>query len=146
MLFLGIKSLQKGKVFSWKEYLEHMIQENNNWLSILKLALEIYNGDLKGYALVADEKEVREQNLKNYMEDLVKSTIETVILKFKKRESTKTEKENFSTNSGSGSSKEGDFQTDSIAIKVAIEFCLNIGSINYLFTEMLLLFEQNNLR
>ena len=84
-------------------------KENNNWLSILKLALEIYNGDLKGYALVADEKEVREQNLKIYMEDLVKSTIETVILKFKKRESAKTERENFSTNSGSGSSKERDF-------------------------------------
>lgn len=35
-------------------------KENNNWLSILKLALEIYDGDLKGYANVADEKEVRE--------------------------------------------------------------------------------------
>jgi hypothetical protein len=73
------------------------------------LALEIYNGDLKGYANVADEKEVREENLKGYMEDLVKSTIESVILKFKKREVVKIEKDNFSTNSGSGSSKEGDF-------------------------------------
>jgi hypothetical protein len=43
------------------------------------------------------------------MEDLVKSTIESVILKFKKREVVKIEKDNFSTNSGSGSSKEGDF-------------------------------------
>ena len=75
----------------------------------MKLALEIYNGDLKGYANVADEKEVREENLKGYMEDLVKSTIESVILKFKKREVVKIEKDNFSTNSGSGSSKEGDF-------------------------------------
>jgi len=82
-------------------------KENNNWLSILKLALEIYNGDLRGYANVPDEKEVREQNLKGYMQDLVKSNIETVILKFKKRE-TKLEKENYST-SGSGSSTQGDF-------------------------------------
>jgi hypothetical protein len=61
ILFLGLKSLQRGRIFSWKEYLEHMqFKENNNWLSILKLALEIYDGDLKGYANVADEKEVRE--------------------------------------------------------------------------------------
>ena len=119
-------------------------KENNNWLSILKLALEIYNGDLRGYANVPDEKEVREKNLKGYMEDLVKSNIETVILKFKKKENKSVGKENYST-SGSGSSQ-GDFQTDAIAIKVAIEFCLNIGSIKFLFNDMLLLFEHNNLR
>jgi hypothetical protein len=32
-------------------------------LSVLKVALEIYNGDIKGYSNLPDEKEVREKHL-----------------------------------------------------------------------------------
>jgi hypothetical protein len=39
------------------------------------MALEIYNGDIKGYALVPDDKEVREQKLEAYMKDLIKTNI-----------------------------------------------------------------------
>ena len=51
---------------------------------MLKIALEIYNGDLKGYAKVPDEKDVREMQMKPYMKELLKTSIETVIYKFKK--------------------------------------------------------------
>jgi len=37
-----------------------MIKEKYDWLAVLKVALEIYNGDLKGFAKLADEKELRE--------------------------------------------------------------------------------------
>jgi hypothetical protein len=46
-----------------------------DWLTVLKVALEIYNGNLKGYALVPDEKEVREAILKHYMKDLLKTSV-----------------------------------------------------------------------
>jgi hypothetical protein len=39
------------------------------------VALEIYNGDIKGYAQVPDEKEIREEKLKGYMQDLIKTNI-----------------------------------------------------------------------
>lgn len=46
---------------------------------MLKIAMEIYNGDLKGYAKLPDQKEVREDCLKNFMKDLIKRSIETVL-------------------------------------------------------------------
>jgi hypothetical protein len=49
---------------------------------VLKVALELFNGDLKGYAKVPDEKEVRESMLRSYMKDLLRTSIETVIYKF----------------------------------------------------------------
>ena len=75
-------------------------------MSVLKVALEIYNGDIKGYALVPDEKEVREEKLQGYMQDLIKTNIQQVLQKFKKKEIN----ENTST-TGSGSSG-GEYQAD----------------------------------
>jgi hypothetical protein len=53
---------------------------------VLKVALEIFNGDLKGYAKVPDEKEIRESILRSFMKDLLMTSIETVIFKFKKKD------------------------------------------------------------
>ena len=59
---MGNKTLVKAHLFNWKEYLDHIkFKENYDWLTVLKVAIEIYNGDTKGYAKVADEKEVREK-------------------------------------------------------------------------------------
>ena len=96
-------------------------------MSVLKVALEIYNGDLKGYAKVPDEKSVRENQLKGYMQDLIKTSIETVIYKFRQ-------------------ASKSDYEADSIVIKVAIEFCLNIGATEFLFTQILELFKKNGFR
>ena len=38
------------------------------------------------------------------------------------------------------------YQPESIAIKVAIEFCLNIGTISFLFQDMMNIFDQYGLR
>ena len=59
IVFLGHNSIQRAKVFTWREYIDH-IQATKDWLTVLKIALEIYNGNIKGYAKVADEKDVRE--------------------------------------------------------------------------------------
>lgn len=58
------------------------MKEKHDWLAVLKVALEIYNGDLKGLAKVADEKELREMQMKSYLKELLKTSIETVIYKF----------------------------------------------------------------
>ena len=51
------------------------------------MALEIYNGEAKGYAKVPDEKEIREGILKGFMKDMIKDSVQQVIYKFN---STKT--------------------------------------------------------
>ena len=64
-------------MFSWNEYVEHIkYEEGYDWLGILKVALDIYNGDLKGYSQVSDDKTVREKELRTYMQDLIKTTIQ----------------------------------------------------------------------
>ena len=76
ILLLGQKTIQRARLFSWREYVEHIkFEEGCDWLGVLKVALDIYNGDLKGYYNVPDEKEARENQLKVYMQDLIKSTI-----------------------------------------------------------------------
>lgn len=142
ILFLGTRSLQRARIHAWKEYIEAM-KEKHDWLAVLKVALEIYNGDLKGFAKVADEKEIREQQMKTFMKELLKSSIETVIYKFQQKNiGASIGRSNTVTSSTSAS----DYRADEIAIKVAIEFCLNIGATHFLFTDIFSLFNQFNLR
>ena len=82
---MGNKTIVHGRLFSWKEYLEHIkFKENYDWLTVLKTALEIYNGELKGYTKVPDEKEIREGVLKGHMRDMIKDSINTVIYNYSK--------------------------------------------------------------
>ena len=81
VVFMGTKTLQRGRLYAWKEYIE-TVKDKFNWFSVLKIALEIYNGDLKGFAGISDEKEIREAQMRSYMKELLKSSIETVIYKF----------------------------------------------------------------
>jgi len=96
------------------------IEGNNDWISVLKVALEIYNGDLKGYASVPDEKEIREAKLREPLRDLVQGIISSRILKPKRGQQV---------------------DTDDTGIKVAIEFCLSINSATFLFGPILKLFD-----
>lgn len=78
------KSLVKAKLFSWKEYLDHLKAEQNyDSLTILKMALEIYTGECKGYAKVPDEKDARERALQGFMKDLIKENVQNAIFKYK---------------------------------------------------------------
>ena len=62
--FMGNKNVVRGRVFSWKEYLDHIkFKENYDWLTVLKVALEIYHGESKGFSKVPDEKDIREKQL-----------------------------------------------------------------------------------
>ena len=61
---MGNKNVVRGRVFSWKEYLDHIkFKENYDWLTVLKVALEIYHGESKGFSKVPDEKDIREKQL-----------------------------------------------------------------------------------
>lgn len=83
VFFMCGKTIVRGKLFTWKEYLDHIkFKENYDWLTVLKVALEIYNGDTKGYSKVPDEKESREQMLKGVMKEMIKESVNQVIFKY----------------------------------------------------------------
>jgi len=57
----GNKALVRAHLFSWKEYLDHVkFKENYDWLTVLKVGMEIYTGEQKGFAKTPDAKERRE--------------------------------------------------------------------------------------
>ena len=58
VMFLNGQKVLRARVFSWKEFLNIMrSNRNSDWLSILKVAMEIFNGDAKGFAFLPDSKE-----------------------------------------------------------------------------------------
>lgn len=83
IFFMGQRALTRGKVFTWREYLDYVkFKENADWSAVLKTALEIYNGEIKGLARLPDEKEVREGLLGSFMKDMIKDSVQQAIYKF----------------------------------------------------------------
>lgn len=96
------------------------IQHKCGWLVCLKAALDIFNGDLKGYYGVPYITANREHELMHKLKALVKEGIKHMIRQFYGHRKQ--------------SEHEGDHTRDNNAIKVAIEFCHEINSFDFLFT------------
>ena len=121
VFFMGNKSIIRGRVFTWREFIDHIkFKESADWSTVLKTALEIYNGEVKGFARVPDEKEVREGLLGGYMKDMIKESVQQAITKFNGTPGGRSMNRE--------ESKSSALQWDLIAIKSAIEFCLAINS------------------
>ena len=109
---------------------------------MLKVALEIYNGEIKGFALLPDAKERRQSFLKDYMKKLISTSIQTVIFKYK---GDGNNIHSDSTHNDSDESYEDNFSIEKIAIKVSIEFCLQIQEVSYLFGDIYRFFQDRDL-
>ena len=84
IIFLGSNKIYRARLLSWREFIDKLkFTDNHDWLTVLKVALEIYNGEIKGFALLPDAKERRQSFLKDYMKKLIITSIQTVIFKFK---------------------------------------------------------------
>lgn len=60
IIFICEKRVMMARLFSWREYIDKLkFTDNQDWLSVLQVALEIYQGDLKGFAMLPDAKERR---------------------------------------------------------------------------------------
>lgn len=103
--------------------------------------MEIYNGEWKGFAKVPDEKEVREYQLQGIMRDMIKDSVQQFVYKYGQFSSQGKETPPKS-NKNEVVEK---YQADQIAIKVAIEFCLNINAIPYLFSDIYSILAENKL-
>jgi len=57
--------VHRAKLYTWKEYFDKIKnKDNQSWLTVLKYALEVFNGDCKGFARVSECKERREKELR----------------------------------------------------------------------------------
>ena len=148
IIFLGAAKIYRARLLSWREFIDKLkFTDNHDWLTVLKVALEIYNGEIKGFALLPDAKERRQSFLKDYMKKLILTSIQTVIFKFKTNYDGANSQSDSTHNDSdeAEAAEEKDFSIDKIAIKVSIEFCLQIGEADYLFGEIYRFFVEKDL-
>ena len=85
---LGKQTIGQRNLIHWEEYLD-MIRKTNpdDWLKVLRAALDIYNGKMVGLAGLPDQKEKREVVLRERMKDLLRENINACIQEFQEGES-----------------------------------------------------------
>lgn len=108
----------RGQLSTWNEHLKRRSKANKNeWISLLREALDIFKGNVKGFAGVSDEDEIREGMMKMNMKNLLRETLSLIISNIK-----------------SGKAEEEQELTK--AIRVGIEFSMAIGAVEFLMTEL----------
>lgn len=130
IIVLGHDKILSAKLFHWEEYLK-FVQKKCDWLVCLKMALDIYHGEIKGYYGVPYIKEERERILQHSMMNLISDGIKSMIKNFKKNHNETPSNSNYTA--------------DIIAIKAAVEFCNRIGGLNFLFNGIIKLFTEEGL-
>ena len=130
LIVLGQEKILASKLFYWEDYLSYVLNKWD-WLVWLKVALDIYHGETKGYFGVPYVKEEREHKLNHKMKDYIEQGIKSMI-------------KNFNINR-SGSLTSSDYQADKIAIKAAVEFCNRINWFKLLFSSIIKLFIEEGL-
>lgn len=110
---------------------------------MLKVALDIYAGRLRGFAMLPEAPDDRQTYLKTYMCELLIKHIKAVV-----KNQAQTPKESASASnrlSGGTTTTNGhtsrQFQIEEVAIKIAIEYCLAIHEPGLLFGEVLSFFK-----
>lgn len=148
IIFICQNKIMRARLLSWREFIDKLkFTDNQDWLTVLKVSLEIYNGEIKGFAMLPDAHDRRQSFLKDYMKKLIMASIQTVIFKYNtKASSEKSGSTQQDTNSNEDPTEEKQFSIEEIAIKVSIEFCLNIQEVHYLFTEVYDFFKEKELK
>ena len=68
IIFICQNRIIRARHLSWREFIDKLkFTDNLDWLTVLKVALEIFNGAIKGFAMLPDAKERRQEFLKDYM-------------------------------------------------------------------------------
>ena len=86
IVFVCQNKIMRARLLSWREFIDKLkFTDNQDWLTVLKVSLEIYNGEIKGFAMLPDARERRQNFLKDYMRKLIMQSIQTVIFKYNTR-------------------------------------------------------------
>lgn len=121
-------------VLTYQEYLDRLRQQTKTWLDLLKATLEIFSGDLKGFANVADEKQQRERDMMSFMKRQLIESLQNALPQ-QTGSAFQDEKKQLMMN-----------QMETIAIRAAIEFCLNLQEFEFLFGDVCDYFCDRNLQ
>ena len=147
MVALGSSNIVLGRLSKWDEYLDRVAKYNkNDWVKLLRAALDIYKGKLKGLAEVPEEEEIREGVLKVYLKGVLKESISRIIAKIAESQQLAEDYvEDEAMQEEIQKAEVRAYEENNKAIRVAIEFCIYIDAIFFLFTDLISLFTDENL-
>lgn len=80
--FSNKNQFAQRNLIHWEEYLDLIRRTSPDFLKVLKAALDIFNGKMIGLAGLPDQKEQREQLMRERMKDLLKQNINACIDEF----------------------------------------------------------------
>ena len=118
------EGLRIGKVLSYKDCIEDIIEISNNWFGAMSLAIDIYQGNMTSFPGVPSEEEERKKKLEPYLMELLDKYIE---FNFKGNETEEGMDEDVI-----------DMKDDIIieCINVSIEFCFGIKIFDHLLNNV----------
>ena len=120
VIALGRESICQRNLIHWQDYLELIMHNSpDDWLKVLRAALDIYSGKMVGLAGLPDQRDKREIMLRARMKDLLKDNIDACIREF----------------------QEGACVSQT-TLRVAAEFCIRVGAIDHLFGELFEMFAE----
>jgi hypothetical protein len=120
VIALGKTTIGQRNLIHWEEFLDLIRRTNpDDWLKVLRAALDIYNGKMVGLAGLPDQREKREVMLRERMKDLLRQNIDACIKEF----------------------QEGQCVSKT-TLRVATEFCIRVGAIDHLFGELFQMFAE----
>jgi len=83
VIALGKTQIGHRNLIHWEEFLDLIRRTNpDDWLKVLRAALEIFNGKMVGLAGLPDSREKREIMLRERMKDLLRQNIDACIQEF----------------------------------------------------------------
>ena len=128
------EGLRIGKILTYKEYINNIIKNGNNWISAICLAIDIYKGNYNNFMGVPLDEEERKKILYPFLIHLLNLYIDYNF---------NTEKEQNSDIELLSSSSTPDNNISEIkdekimeCINVTIEFCIEIKSVDYLLKDI----------
>ena len=131
-LFSG-EGLRIGNILSYKECIDNIIKNSNNWNSALCLAIDIYKGNHNNIMGVPLDEEERKKTLRPYMIQILNRYID---YNFNTKKDFNSEEDILSSSKDNDNISEIKAEKIIECINVAIEFCIEIKEIDYLLKDV----------
>ena len=122
IFFISENKIYGGELTTYVKYV-NLLNDNLDWESSLRLAVDLYNGKIHSFPDIPANDKERQDNLKQFMEDLIKYYIDNILHKIQ--------------NNGEQQDKE---LINSMTN--AIDYCLQIENGDFIFSNLLSIYDK----
>ena len=139
ILLFSNEGLYYGKILNYKECIDNIINNGNNWNSAMCLALDIYKGNYNNFLDVPLDEKERKTKLFPYLKELLNKYID---YNFNVKNDSNFDNEIMSTATPDSNDTIDELKEEKIieCINVSIEFCIEINAVDFLLKDVELTF------